>query len=169
LDVRRKRHSAKYHRAARRAPFLIRALFQNEIRLFTQISPDIFYAAAMDLLRPLPATLISLEPGAGAHSRRRLFVTEPAKAKETQVRVAKISTHACVLVELAEPPSDSAQTWLKLPGKEPLRILIGAGAGKELACTFVQPLYPAELDALVAHGGPEPPRRERPRPRCTFI
>jgi hypothetical protein len=127
------------------------------------------YAPAMDLLRPLHATLISLEPGAGAQSRRRLFVTELAKAKETQVRVAKISAHGCVLVDLPEAPSDSAQTWLKLPGKEPRRIVTGAVTGEDLACTFVQPLYPAELDALVAHGASEPPRRERPRPRCTFI
>ena len=124
----------------------------------------------MDLLRPVSALLISMEPGAGCHSRRRLFVTQPAgTATETPVRITKISTQGCFIADIDDLPNPSAQTWLKLPGKEPIRVLAEPEPGQGLACSFAQPLYPVELDAMIAHGPSEFRRSGRPRPRCTLL
>jgi hypothetical protein len=124
----------------------------------------------MDLMRPISALLISMEPAEGRNPRRRLFMTHPATAAiETPVRITRISVRGCVVADLEALPSPSAQTWLKLPGREPVRILAEPAPGGGLACSFAQMLYPAELEALVAHGTHEFRRCERPRPRCTLL
>jgi hypothetical protein len=124
----------------------------------------------MDLLRPVSALLISMEPAADRNPRRRLFVTRPgAAAVETPVRVTRISVHGCFVADLEPLSSLSAQTWLKFPGKEPVRMIAEPAPGGGLTCSFAQPLYPAEIEALIAHGAHEFRRCERPRPRCTLL
>ena len=124
----------------------------------------------MDLLRPVSASLISMEPTADRNPRRRLFVTCPGPAAvETPVKVTRISVHGCMIADLEALPSRSAQTWLKFPGKEPMRILAEPAPRGGLTCSFTQPLYPAEIETLVARGTHELRRSERPRPRCTLL
>jgi hypothetical protein len=124
----------------------------------------------MDLLRPVSALLISMEPADDRNPRRRLFVTHSAAAAiETPVRVTRISIHGCFVADLEALPSPSAQTWLKLPGKEPVRILAEPESGGGFTCSFVQALYPAEIEAIITHGTFEYRRSERPKPRCTFL
>jgi hypothetical protein len=124
----------------------------------------------MNLLRPVSALLISMKQRADGLPRRRLFVTGSAAAAiETPVRVTKMTIHGCFIADLEDLPNAFAQTWLKLPGKEPLRILAEPAPGGGLTCSFAQPLYPAELDALLAHGAPEFRRSERRPPRCTLL
>ena len=124
----------------------------------------------MDLLRPVSALLISMEPAADRNPRRRLFVTHPGPAAvETPVRVTRISVQGCFVADLEALPSLSAQTWLKFPGKEPVRMIAEPAPGGGLTCSFAQPLYPAEIEAMIAHGSHEFRRSERPRPRCTLL
>jgi hypothetical protein len=124
----------------------------------------------MDLLRPVSALLISMESAADRNPRRRLFVTGSGPAAvETPVRITRISVHGCFIADLEALPSPSEQSWLKFPGKEPTRILAEPAPGGGLTCRFPQPLYPAEIDTLIAHGTHESRRSERPRPRCTLL
>lgn len=124
----------------------------------------------MESLRPISAMLISMEPRAGSHFRRRLLLAEPtAAAIQKQVRITRISTSGCVIADCGEAPAETALVWLRLPGKEPARVVVAPLDGGGLACDFVQPLYPSELQALLAYGPAQGQRSQRLRPRCTLL
>ena len=123
----------------------------------------------MDLLRPISALLISAGPNGARQGRRRLLAAQSAVMNETPVRVTRMTTRGCLIADCPAAPADGARTWLKLPGREAVGIGIEPGPEGALACTFAQPLYPAELEALLAPGPPEPRWHDRPKVRCTIF
>lgn len=88
---------------------------------------------------------------------------------ETPVLVTHMTTRGCLLTDCPAAPADGAQTWLKLPGKEAIGIGAEPGPDGTLACAFAHPLYPAELEALLAPGPSGLPWRDRPKARCTIF
>ena len=123
----------------------------------------------MELLRPIPALLISAGPNGAHQGRRRLLAGQSAVLVETPVRVTRMTTHFCLVVDCPAAPADGVQTWLKLPGREAVGIVTEPRPDGALACAFAHPLYPAELEALLAPRPSEPRWRERPKVRCTIF
>jgi len=123
----------------------------------------------MELLRPVSALLISTAPNGAGEGRRRLLVGQSGAMVETPVQVSRITTRCCLIADCPAAPADGAQTWLKLPGREAIAIAIEPGPEGALACTFFHPLYPAELEALLAPVPPEPRWHDRPKARCTIF
>ena len=123
----------------------------------------------MELLRPIPALLIGAGPNGDRQNRRRLLASQSAVMIETPVRVTHMTTRFCLVVDCPEAPADGAQTWLKLPGKEAIGILTEPGPDGAMACAFIHPLYPSELETLLAPGPPEPRWPHRPKVRCTIF
>jgi len=124
----------------------------------------------VDPLRSLDATLVWLDPCAGAPCRTRLLRCElPPGARERPVRVTRLSSAQCT-VSGAEGLADGAPiAWLRFHGREPLRCLVAAAGADELRCEFTQPLYPAEVQELLAD--PRQPAQRAPtvRARCSFL
>ena len=108
----------------------------------------------MELLRQISALLISAAPNGAGQGRRRLLAGQPGAMNETPVHVIRMTTRGCLIADCPAAPADGAQTWLKLPGREAIGITIEPGPEGALACTFAHPLYPAELEALLAPGRP---------------
>lgn len=88
---------------------------------------------------------------------------------ERAVRIARISLSECTILDCEEPPAETAQTWLKLPGREPIRIVATPSATGELTCAFVQSLHPTELQAVLAHRPAQVQPHQRHQPRCTLL
>jgi hypothetical protein len=123
----------------------------------------------MEILRPLSGVLISIEPGAHAPFRRRLVLgQDTVGAIERAVRITQLSCSECLILDCEELPAETAQAWLKLPGRESIRVVVTPASEGALACAFVQPLYPSELKALLAYR-PQVQQSRRPRPRCTLL
>jgi hypothetical protein len=123
----------------------------------------------MDLLRPISALLISAGPNGAREGRRRLLAGQSAVMNETPVRVTRMTTRFCLIADCPAAPADGARTWLKLPGREAIGIAIEPRPEGTLACTFAHPLYPAELESLLAPGPPELRWHDRPKARCTIF
>jgi hypothetical protein len=123
----------------------------------------------MELLRPISALLISAAPNGARQGRRRLLASHSAVMTETPVLVTHMTTRGCLIADCPAAPADGAQTWLKLPGKEAIGIGTEPGPDGAMACAFAHPLYPAELEALLAPGPPELRWHDRPKARCTIF
>ncbi|HEV2818541.1 MAG TPA: hypothetical protein VGW40_15115 [Allosphingosinicella sp.] len=123
----------------------------------------------MELPRPIPALLISAVPNGAGQGRCRLLAGQSAATNETPVRVSRLTARGCLIADCPAAPAAGAQTWLKLPGREAVGIGIEPGPEGGLACAFFHPLYPAELEALLAPDPPEPRRHDRPKARCTIF
>jgi len=122
-------------------------------------------------MRPITALLIANDGKRCPGGRRRLCLTSSlAEGSETAVRIIAISTTACLIEDHCEAPSELSQTWLKLPHKGPVQVLIEPAPNNRLVCTFCQPLHPAEVEAL-SRVNPAPVLEEqrRPRLRCSFL
>jgi hypothetical protein len=128
------------------------------------------YGNGVQLLRPFTALLIVNEGKPGPAGRRRLSLTSSlAEGREIAARVIALSTTAC-LIEDCETPSETSETWLKLPTKGPVQVMIEPGPKQKLLCTFCKPLYPAEVEALMqVTPAPNPHGQRHPRPRCSFL
>ena len=123
----------------------------------------------MQSLRPFSALLIVNEGKPGSAGRRRLSLSSSlAQGREVTVRIIALSTTAC-LINDCEPPAETSETWLKLPNKGPVQVMIEPAANQRLLCTFCKPLYPAEVEALAQSGPSAIPPGQRPRARCAFL
>ena len=123
----------------------------------------------MEPLRPISALLISAAPNGAGQSRRRLLAAQSAAMNETPVHVTRLTTRGCVVADCPPERADGPPAWLKLPGREAIGIVTEWTADGALACAFVQPLYPAEVAALLAPGPAELRWHDRPKARCTIF
>lgn len=124
----------------------------------------------MDAFRPLDAILIWFEPGAGVPCPTRLLRCElPPGASERAVRVTRLSCAACTVAGAEGLSGEAPFAWLRFHGREPLRCLVAATGVDELRCQFTQPLYPAELEALLAGAQAPVIRAPAVRARCSFL
>src|SRR3954470_9139316 len=113
----------------------------------------------MDPLQPIAALLITIEPDGEAKMPWRRLPVPPASAVETAVRIVRLSTSRCVVAGYKEAADELPLAWLKLPGLVAARIRAWRTAPDELTCDFIQPLYPADLQLVLARraGGARPP------------
>jgi len=124
----------------------------------------------VDSFRPLDATLIWFEPRAGAACPTRLLRCElPPGASEWAVRVTRLSSAACTVAGTEGLPGETPFAWLRFHGREPLRCLVAVTGADELRCEFTQPLYPAELQQLLAGAQQPIVRTPAVRARCSFL
>ena len=124
----------------------------------------------VQLLRPFTALLIINQGKPGPAGRRRLSLASSLpEGREIAVRVIALSTTACLINE-CEPPAETSETWLKLPNKGPVQVMVEPAPKLRLLCTFCKPLYPAEVDALVEVGqAPSTIGHSHARARCSFL
>lgn len=124
----------------------------------------------MQLLRPFTALLIVNEGKPGPAGRRRLSLASSlAEGREIAVRIIALSTTGG-LIEDCAAPAETCETWLKLPTKGPVQVMIEPAPNNKLLCIFCKPLYPAEVEALVQVAPlPVGQGQRHPRPRCSFL
>jgi hypothetical protein len=123
----------------------------------------------MDPLQPVAAVLITIEPGGDAKAPCRRLPVPPASAVEIAVRIVRISTARCVVAGYKETADELPLAWLKLPGLVAARIRASRTAPDELTCEFIQPLYPADLQLILARRGGGAGPAKHAQPRCTFL
>jgi hypothetical protein len=97
-----------------------------------------------------------METGAVERRSGRIKIVLPAGfrrpgAHRAAIEVRDLSTHG-FRAEVFERLSPDEKLWLKLPGVEGWEARVAWVRGDEIGCEFLQPLHPAVLNIIVAHG-----------------